>query len=71
MRDHDGLGTRLVHEVSEQCRTDAGGDPLGVQCQWATCLQYGQSSAQRPECRAVEQLMVDEIKARAANSSTP
>lgn len=52
-------------EVPVQCRTDAGGDPLGVQCQWATCLQFGQSSAQRPECRAVESLMVDEIKARA------
>lgn len=58
-------------EVPVQCRTDAGGDPLGVQCQWATCLQFGQSSAQRPECRAVEALMVDEIKARAVHSSTP
>lgn len=28
-----------------------------------SCLQFGQSSAQRPECRAVEALMVDEIKA--------
>lgn len=53
-------------EVPVQCRRDAGGDPLGVACQWATCLQYGQSSAQRPECRAVEALMVDEIKARSA-----
>ena len=35
-----------------QCRE--GGAPLGLACAWATCLQYGQSSAQRPECRAVE-----------------
>ena len=45
-------------EVPVQCRTDAGGDPLGVACQWATCLQFGQSSAQRPECREVETLML-------------
>lgn len=45
-------------EVPVQCRTDAGGDPLGVACQWATCLQFGQSSAQRPECREVEKALV-------------
>ena len=27
-------------------------------CAWATCIQYGQSSAQRPECREVESAMV-------------
>jgi hypothetical protein len=31
-------------EVPVQCRTEAGGDPASVQCQWATCLQYGPSS---------------------------
>lgn len=51
-------------EVPVQCRTDMGGDPTSVQCQWATCLQFGQSSAQRPECRQVEQLMVDTLKAQ-------
>ena len=45
-------------EVPVQCREDAGGDPMSVVCQWATCLQYGQSAAQRPECREVEQAMV-------------
>jgi type II secretory pathway pseudopilin PulG len=49
-------------EVPVQCRSDAGGSPKAVECQWATCLQYGQSSAQRPECRAVEQLMIDGLK---------
>ena len=51
-------------EVPVQCRKDMGGDPMTVQCQWATCLQFGQSSAQRPECRAVETLMVDALKAQ-------
>ena len=32
-------------EVPVQCRSDLGGDPSGVQCQWATCLQFGQSAA--------------------------
>lgn len=53
-------------EVPVQCRKDLGGDPTSVQCQWATCLQFGQSSAQRPECRQVEQLMVDTLKAQTA-----
>jgi hypothetical protein len=50
-------------EVPVQCRVDLKGDPNSVQCQWATCLQFGQSSAQRPECRQIEQLMVDTLKA--------
>jgi len=54
-------------EVPVQCRKDLGGDPTSVQCQWATCLQFGQSSAQRPECRAVETLMVDTLKAQTAS----
>lgn len=45
-------------EVPVQCRTDAGGDPMSVQCAWSTCLQYGQSSAQRPECREIEKALV-------------
>lgn len=52
--------------VPVQCRRDAGGSPSTVECQWATCLQFGQSSAQRPECRAVETLMVDALRAKAS-----
>ena len=52
--------------VPVQCRKDAGGSPSTVECQWATCLQFGQSSAQRPECRAVETLMVDALRAKTA-----
>jgi hypothetical protein len=55
-------------EVPVQCRTDLGGDVSSVQCQWATCLQFGQSSAQRPECRQIEQLMVDTLKVQGAKS---
>ena len=50
-------------EVPAQCRKDLGGDPMSVACQWATCLQFGPSSANRPECRAVEALMIDTMKA--------
>lgn len=51
-------------QVPVQCRKDAGGDPRSAECAWATCLQYGQSSAQRPECRAVEALMVEQLQGR-------
>lgn len=40
-------------ETPPQCRGERGA-PLGLACAWATCLQYGQSSAQRPECREIE-----------------
>ena len=49
-------------EVPVQCRTKAGGDPASVQCQWATCLQFGQSSANRPECSDIRDLLVESLK---------
>lgn len=49
-------------QVPFQCRTDQGGDPMSPACAWATCLQYGQSSAQRPECREVEAAMVSRFQ---------
>ena len=52
-------------EVPVQCRIKAGGDPSSVQCQWATCLQYGQSSAQRPECSKVTELMLSVLQGAA------
>ena len=58
-------------EVPVQCRVDLKGDPNSVQCQWATCLQFGQSSAQRPECRQIEQLMVDTLKSVSVPTSAP
>jgi len=51
-------------EVPVQCRKTLGGDPTSIECQWATCLQFGQSSANRPECSAISNLMVEVIKAQ-------
>jgi hypothetical protein len=48
-------------EVPVQCRTGAGGDPMSPACQWATCLQYGQSSANRPECSTVSAAMIEAL----------
>lgn len=48
--------------VPVQCRREAGGDPMSVACQWATCLQFGQSAAQRPECSAVRDLLIATLR---------
>ena len=50
-------------EIPVQCLKEYGGDPNSIQCQWSTCLQYGQSSAQRPECSDIRDLLVSVIKA--------
>jgi hypothetical protein len=50
-------------QTPPQCVTVLGGNPLSLACAWATCLQYGQSSAQRPECRAVEAAYLAELPA--------
>lgn len=50
-------------QIPVQCQKAAGGDPFGIQCQWATCLQFGQSGAQRPECRDIQALMVEKLRA--------
>ena len=52
-------------EVPVQCLKGAGGDPLGVQCQWSTCIQHGSSSAQRPDCRAISELLVEQMRGAA------
>ena len=36
----------------------AGGDAMSVQCAWATCAAFGQSSANRPECSKLTELLV-------------
>lgn len=56
-------------EVPVQCQKDLGGDPLGIPCQWATCVQHGTSSAQRPECSDISDLMVEVLKAQHAPRS--
>ena len=40
------------------CVEALGGDPLSAQCLLMACWQYGQSSAQRPDCDSVEALTV-------------
>ena len=37
-----------------------------MQCQWATCLQFGQSSANRPECNDIKELLVESLKEQPA-----
>lgn len=54
-------------EIPVQCRREAGGNPMSVACQWATCLQFGQSAAQRPECSAVRDLLVDTLRGEACS----
>ena len=49
-------------QIPVQCLKEYGGNPNTTMCAWATCLQYGQSAAQRPECRAVEAIMVKEFQ---------
>lgn len=61
-----------LSQVPFQCRADQGGDPMSPACAWATCLQYGQSSAQRPECREVEAAMVSRFQEDTSSApSTP
>jgi hypothetical protein len=38
-------------QVPPQCRGDAQVD--GLACAWATCVQHGASSANRPECSPI------------------
>ena len=45
-------------QVPVQCIESAGGDAMSVQCAWASCAAYGQSSANRPECSKLTELLV-------------
>ena len=45
-------------QVPVQCIEAAGGDALSVHCAWATCAAFGQSSANRPECSKLTELLV-------------
>lgn len=49
-------------EVPVQCIVDDGGDPFSPACAWATCLQFGQSNSQRPECREIEAAMLEALR---------
>ena len=43
------------------CVASLGGDPLSPQCLLQTCWQYGQSSAQRPDCDGAERLVIESL----------
>lgn len=45
-------------QVPVQCIEAAGGDAMSVQCAWSTCAAFGQSSANRPECSKLTELLV-------------
>ena len=45
-------------QIPVQCIESAGGDAMSVQCAWASCAAYGQSSANRPECSKLTELLV-------------
>tara|TARA_Y100001973_G_scaffold100042_1_gene160330 strand:- start:99 stop:482 length:384 start_codon:yes stop_codon:yes gene_type:complete len=36
-------------DVPPQCLPELGGDPLGLQCQWAWCVRTGETEKQRCE----------------------
>ena len=48
-------------QVPPACISGLGGDPLSAQCLLQTCWQYGQSSAQRPDCDVAERLVSENM----------
>ena len=49
-------------ETPVACIEDMGGDPDSAACLLMSCWQYGQSSAQRPECEDIKDLLVEQIQ---------
>ena len=45
-------------ETPPTCIREMGGDPLSAECLLTLCWAHGTSSAQRPSCSAVEELVV-------------
>ena len=46
-----------------QCVTELGGDPMSIQCAWATCGAFGQSDAGRLECSQLTRRLVEAFDA--------
>ena len=42
-----------------QCVTELGGDPMSIQCAWATCGAFSQSDAGRLECSQLTRKLVE------------
>lgn len=46
-----------------QCVAELGGDPMSIQCAWATCGAFGQSDAGRLECSQLTRRLVEAFDA--------
>ena len=42
-----------------QCVTELGGDPMSIQCAWASCGAFSQSDAGRLECSQLTRKLVE------------
>lgn len=51
----DGEIKAALAQTPPACVPSMGGDPMSAPCLLQTCWQFGQSAAQRPECRKVEE----------------
>ena len=58
-------------QVPVQCIESAGGNALSIQCAWASCAAYGQSSANRPECSKLTELLVKTLEAKVVEPAEP
>jgi hypothetical protein len=57
-----------------QCVAELGGDPMSIQCAWATCGAFGQSDAGRLECSQLTRRLVeafDEAHAQPTQDTAP
>mgnify|MGYP003142314083 CR=1 FL=1 len=47
--------------VPPSCVKVLGGDPMSPTCLLSQCWQFGQSTANRPECRKIEELVLERM----------
>ena len=57
-------------EVPPACISKLGGDPMSAQCALMACWAFGQSAAQRPDCDAVEALVVEALNQKGRSESS-
>jgi hypothetical protein len=57
-------------EVPPACISKLGGDPMSAQCALMACWAFGQSAAQRPDCDAVEALVVEALNQKGKSESS-
>jgi len=48
-------------DLPPPCVKDVGGDPMSPTCLLSQCWQFGQSTANRPECRKIEELVLERM----------